>query len=78
MKSILDILAKVIGPEVPAMGRAGLKEITPLLSAFPDGMKPVEEMGMFGNKTPQEIYRAKHSMSPYMERSHERQMEMHM
>ena len=81
MKFIRNIIANVkqnVGSEVQAMGRAGLKEIAQILPAFPESVKPVEEMGMFLNKTPQEIYREKHSMSPQLERSHEMQMEMHM
>ncbi len=36
-----------------AMGRAGLKELSQILPAFPEGVRPVEEAGLVGNPTPQ-------------------------
>src|SRR6266851_9301680 len=38
-----------------AFARAGLKEIAQVLPAFPEGVRPVEEPGLVGNLTPQEI-----------------------
>ena len=38
---------------VAAMGRAGLKELSQILPAFPEGVRPVEEAGLVGNPTPQ-------------------------
>ena len=43
-----------------AMFRAGLKELSQILPAFPDGVKPVEEMGLAGNTLPQEVYNDRH------------------
>ncbi len=41
------------------MARAGLKEISRYLYAFPDNPGPVEEPGIAGNLTPQEIQSTK-------------------
>lgn len=35
-----------------AMGRLGLDELAQLLPAFPDGIRPVDEPGLFGSVTP--------------------------
>lgn len=35
--------------------RAGYKEVTQALPAFPDSIRPVEEPGLPGNLTPQEV-----------------------
>jgi hypothetical protein len=43
-----------------AMGRAGLKELSQALVALPDSnIRPVEEPGLYGNLTPQEIVAGK-------------------
>jgi hypothetical protein len=42
-----------------AMLRAGVKELAQVLPAFPDGVRPVEEPGLAGNLTPQEIVQDK-------------------
>jgi hypothetical protein len=42
-----------------AVIRAGAKELAQALPAFPDSVKPVEEPGLPGNLTPQEIFRQK-------------------
>lgn len=55
-------------PEQPKIGaghfkawlRAGVKELTQILPAFPGhGVHPVEEPGLAGNLTPQEIVHGK-------------------
>jgi hypothetical protein len=35
--------------------RAGAKEISQVLPAFPESVRPVEEPGLAGNLTPQEV-----------------------
>ena len=35
--------------------RAGFKESAQILPAFPDSIRPVEEPGLVGNLTPQEV-----------------------
>jgi hypothetical protein len=35
------------------MARQGLKELTQILPAFPESVRPVEEPGVFGNPTQQ-------------------------
>ena len=43
-----------------AMGRAGLKEVGQALQAFPgQGIHGIEEPGLVGNLTPQEIVKGK-------------------
>jgi len=44
-----------------AMGRAGAKELAQILAAFPESVRPVEEPGLVGNLTPQEIVQDKKS-----------------
>lgn len=41
--------------------RAGHKEVTQILPAFPDSIRPVEEPGLPGNLTPQEVVAQKNS-----------------
>lgn len=41
--------------------RAGHKEIAQVLPAFPDSVRVVEEPGLPGNLTPQEVTAQKHS-----------------
>ena len=45
-----------------AMFRAGFKELSSIVPAFPDSVKPVEEMGLVGNKLPHEVYTERHQM----------------
>ncbi len=45
---------------VQAMGRAGLKELSQILPAFPDSVKPVEEPGLAGNPVSHEVYQQRH------------------
>ena len=60
-----DELEKQAKPKIgaghaQAMFRAGLKELTQVLPAFPDAnIRPVEEPGLVGNLTPQEIVHGK-------------------
>jgi len=52
--------AKIGAGHLAAMGRAGLKELSQALVAFPDNnIRPVEEPGLVGNLTPQEIVHGK-------------------
>jgi hypothetical protein len=47
---------KIGAGHVNGMARSGLKEIAQILPAFPaHGVQPVEEAGLAGNLTPQEI-----------------------
>lgn len=51
---------KIGAGHVSAMGRAGLKELSQALVALPDSnVRPVEEPGLYGNLTPQEIVQGK-------------------
>jgi hypothetical protein len=52
-------MAKIGDGHVNAMARAGLKELTQALPAFPESVRPVEEPGLVGNLTPQEIVQDK-------------------
>lgn len=51
---------KIGAGHLAAMGRAGLKELSQALVALPDSnIRPVEEPGLYGNLTPQEIVAGK-------------------
>lgn len=51
---------KIGAGHAQAMFRAGLKELTQVLPAFPESnIRPVEEPGLVGNLTPQEIVHGK-------------------
>lgn len=51
---------KIGAGHLAAYLRAGHKELTQALVAFPnDNIRPVEEPGLFGNLTPQEIVHGK-------------------
>ena len=65
---------KMGATHAPAMFRAGLKELASILPAFPDSVKPVEEMGLAGNALPQEVYKSKHEQEPHIEQNLEMQM----
>lgn len=56
-----DIQQQKIGAgHLQAMARAGVKELAQALPAFPDSnIRPVEEPGLAGNLTPQEIVHGK-------------------
>ncbi len=43
-----------------AFVRVGLKELAQIMPAFPDSVKPIEEPGLPGNLTPQEVVHQKH------------------
>ncbi len=45
---------------LPAILRVGLKELAQIVPAFPDSVKPIEEPGLPGNLTPQEVVQQKH------------------
>ena len=45
-----------------AMARSGIKELSQILPAFPDSVKPIEEYGLWGNNLPQEIFEEKKSV----------------
>lgn len=51
---------KIGSGHLAAMGRAGLKELSQALTALPDStIRGVEEPGLYGNLTPQEIVAGK-------------------
>ena len=51
---------KIGAGHLAAMGRAGLKELSQALVALPDSnIRPVEEPGLYGNLTPQEVVHGK-------------------
>lgn len=51
---------KIGAGHLHAMGRAGLKELSQALVALPDSnIRPVEEPGLYGNLTPQEVVQGK-------------------
>lgn len=52
---------KIGAGHAEAMFRAGLKELAQALPAFPESVRPVEEPGLVGNPTPQEVVRDKQS-----------------
>lgn len=66
--------AKIGSAHAPAIFRAGLKELASILPAFPESIKPVEEMGLAGNALPQEVYKARHEQEPQIEQNLEMQM----
>jgi hypothetical protein len=76
LKSIREFLQgpKIGATHAPAAFRQGLKEIGNILPAFPESIKPVEEVGLFGNALPQEVYKARHEKEPNIEQN----LEMHM
>jgi hypothetical protein len=65
---------KIGATHAPAMGRLGLKELAQILPAYPESVKPVEELGLFGNALPQEVYKARHETEPHIEQNLEMQM----
>jgi hypothetical protein len=50
-----QVQQKIGAGHLKAMARAGLKELSQVLPAFPEGVRPVEEPGLVGNLTPQEV-----------------------
>jgi hypothetical protein len=76
LKAIQEFLQgpKIGSTHLPAMGRQGLKELANILPAFPESIKPVEEVGLFGNALPQEVYKARHETEPHIEQNLEMQM----
>ena len=52
-----------------AMGRAGLKELSQILPAFPDGVKPIEEYGLYGTALPQEVFEEKKQAEPDVDKN---------
>jgi hypothetical protein len=51
---------KIGAGHLAAMGRAGIKELSQALVALPDStIRPVEEPGLAGNLTPQEVVHGK-------------------
>lgn len=69
-----NVAPKIGASHAPAMMRAGLKEIASILPAFPESVKPVEDMGLAGNALPQEIYKSKHEKEPHIDKNLEMQM----
>ena len=69
---------KIGAGHVKAMGRQGAKEIAQVLPAFPaHGIQPVEEPGLAGNLTPQEVAQDKGAyetvLGKYSSRSEQKQ-----
>ena len=58
---------KIGAGHMAAMGRAGLKELAQALQAFPDSVRTVEEPGLYGNLTPQEIVHGKQDMDKMLD-----------
>ncbi len=52
-------MSKIGEGSLQAWMRAGAKELAQVLPAFPDSVKPVEEPGLPGNLTAQEVYKQK-------------------
>lgn len=71
---------KIGAGHVAAMGRAGLKELSQALVALPDSnIRSVEEPGLYGNLTPQEIVAGKGEyetmLAGYASRAQEQQQQ---
>jgi hypothetical protein len=62
-----DKEVKIGAGHLAAMGRAGLKELAQALQAFPDGIRTVEEPGLVGNLTPQEIVHGKQDIDKMLD-----------
>jgi hypothetical protein len=73
-KEQADAGTKIGQGHLAAMGRSGLKELASILPAFPESVRPVEEMGLFGNALPQEIYEDTNQKPPNVEQNLEMQM----
>ena len=54
--------------------RAGAKELAQILPSGKDAIQPVEEMGLFGNALPQEVFEEKNAEAPNIERNLEMEM----
>ena len=67
---------KIGATQVPSMLRLGFNEITQILPPFPESIKPIEELGLFGNALPQEVYKARHETEPNINQNLEIQMQM--
>lgn len=59
-----------------AVLRAGHKELTQILPAFPDSIKPVEEPGLFGNPVAHEVFMERNPEELCPEHEMELNMEM--
>lgn len=64
--------AKIGATHLGGFARAGLKELSEILPAFPESIQPKEEMGLAGNALPQEVFQARHEQEP----DHAMEMEM--
>lgn len=56
---------KIGAGHLAAMARMGLKESAQVLPAFPESVRPVEELGAFGNPTQLDVNQEKGKESPY-------------
>lgn len=56
------------------MWRAGMKELSQILPAFPESVKPVEEVGLAGNALPQEVFQDRHDQEADMDKNIEMEM----
>lgn len=70
----VDMKPKIGATHAAAMRRLGLKELSQILPAFSDSIRPIEEPGLAGNALPQEIYQARHGMEPEVDHNLEMQM----
>ena len=71
MSEELERRQKIGAGHVAAMGRAGLKELSQTLQAFPgQGIQPVEEPGLAGNPTPQEVVQSKGRVQDLLDGKH--------
>lgn len=71
-------MAKIGATHAPAMARLGLKEIAQALPAFPTHpIMPVEEVGLFGNALPQEVFNQRQGdVEPAVQPQHDLNMEL--
>ena len=60
-------MAKIGAGHLAAWFRAGFKEVAQALPAFPQSIRPVEEPGLAGNPTPQEVMNDKGVQQGYDE-----------
>ena len=67
---------KIGATHAAAMVRVGMKELSQILPAFPESVKPIEELGLVGNALPQEVYKARHETEPNINQNLEMQMQM--
>lgn len=65
---------KIGAGHLGAMARAGAKEFSQALAAFPESIQPIEEIGLFGTALPQDIYESRHQKEPELHQNFEMEM----